>query len=97
MESNPTTLTVIPKVTIGTVTANGQVLTINGTGFGGFVTGSGTKISAVAPSGRTGQLVIIDGVVKSWSDTQIVASFRYTPQSLTVESVFGTATRRVSR
>ena len=97
MESNPTTLTVVPKVTIGTVNVNGLTTTINGTGFGGFVQGAGTKVSAVAVNGRTGKLVTIEGIVKSWNDTQIVVNFRYQPKSLTVESVFGTAIRRLSR
>jgi hypothetical protein len=97
MESNPTTLTVVPKVTIGTVNVSGLTTTINGTGFGGFAQGAGTKVSAVAVNGRTGKLVTIEGIIKSWKDTQIVVSFRYEPKTLTVESVFGTAVRRLGR
>jgi len=97
MESNPITLTVVPKVTIGTVNVSGLTTTINGTGFGGFMAGAGTKVSAVALNGRTGKLVTIEGIVKSWNDTQIVVSFRYEPKSLTVESVFGSAVRRLGR
>ena len=97
MESNPATLTVIPKVTIGTVNVSGLTTTINGTGFGGFAQGSGTKVSAVVANPRTGQLMTMEGVIKSWNDAQIVVNFRYSPKTLTVESVFGTAVRRISR
>ncbi len=95
--SNPTALSVLPRVTISTVSIDGLIATINGNGFGGFAPGSGMKVMAVAVNGRTGKLVTIEGIVKSWTDTKIVASFRYPPKSLTVTSVFGTAVRRLAR
>ena len=97
MESNPTKLMVVPNVAISSVQINGLMVTIDGRGFGGYASGSGTKVTAVAVNGRTGRLVTIEGVIRSWSDGRIVASFRYTPKSLTVTSVFGTATRRLAR
>jgi len=96
-ESNPTKLMVVPNVAISSVQIDGSMVTIDGSGFGGYASGSGTKVTAVAANGRTGRLVTIEGVIRSWSDGRIVASFRYTPKSLTVTSVFGTATRRLSR
>lgn len=97
VESNPLKLMVVPNVAISSVQVNGTLVTIAGSGFGGFASGSGTKVTAVAVNGRTGRLVTIDGVIKSWSNGRIEANFRYAPKTLTVTSVFGTATRRLSR
>ena len=87
--SNPTVPHGRSKGAIATVTTSGMLTTINGTGFGGFAAGSGTKVSAVGVNERTGKLVTFEGVVKSWTETKIVVGFRYAPQSLTVNSVFG--------
>lgn len=95
--SNPINLSIVPKVAISSVATSGILTTIDGTGFGGFASGSGTNVTAIVVSGRNGQLATVEGIVKSWTDTRIVVSFRYPPQSMTVHSVFGSVTRRLAR
>lgn len=85
--SNPTVISVTPKVSISDATADAGRVTINGSGFGGYAEGSTTAV--------TGTDTSVNGAIVSWSDTTIVAEFDASPSEVTVDSVFGTVTSRV--
>jgi hypothetical protein len=92
--SNPTVVSIVPRVTITSVTVNGR-MTITGRGFGGYAKGSGTAVIGTVASARGGRLRTLEATIVSWNDTKIVASFRETPQTLRVRSVFGDAGCRI--
>jgi hypothetical protein len=63
-------LTVVPSVTISSVTLNGGILTISGTGLGNQ---PGTNAQQYITFNHAGNVYYSD-TVTSWSDTQIVAN-----------------------
>ena len=85
--SNPAVISVVPKVEIADATASEGTVTINGSGFAGYAAGSGTAVKAT----DTG----VEGSIVSWSQTAIEVQFASVPESVTVVSVFGTATSEV--
>ena len=88
-QSNPLSLTVIPEVTISSVSAAGNAVTVDGSGFGEYLNAanSGTDVTV---AGATCS-------VDSWTDTQIVANCA-TAQcgQLTVNGVYGSASSNVA-
>jgi len=93
--SNPAAITVVPLVTINRAVADGRV-TISGRGFGGYARGSGTTVTGTVVSRKLAPPRILEATIISWTDSTIVAQFREVPQTVTVNSVFGQATSRVS-
>ena len=96
--SNLVVISVRPEVIISEASGRTRVQ-INGSGFGGYAEGSGTSVTGnrAAATGRRGNRSIMEATIISWSDTTIVAEFRSPPSQVTVNSVFGTAHRRVLR
>lgn len=92
--SNPTSLTVLPKVTVTGVNVNGLV-TIKGRGFGGYAIGSGTSVMGKVQNSRSGRWRTIEAAIVTWTDSEIVARFRETPQTLTIHSIFGEVSCRI--
>jgi len=76
--SNPSVITIVPEVIITEATGSGTI-TITGSGFGGFVDGSGTSVTAGT----------LEATIVSWNDTTIVAQFDSSPSEITVNSIFG--------
>jgi hypothetical protein len=95
--SNPLVISVTPEVIIADATVSRGRVTIQGSGFGGYVAGSGTEVSAKvgAANGKNRAHKTLVGTVVSWSDTTIVADFVGRPREVTVASVYGMATRQV--
>ncbi len=89
--SNPTVISIVPKVTITRATSNLRITTITGSGFGGYAVGSGTTVTGILTKTLGGPKPV-EATIVSWSDTKIVVSFRGIPQTVTVNSVFGSAT-----
>jgi hypothetical protein len=95
LTSNPTIVSVVPKVTIASARGTGLV-TITGSGVGGYAKGSGTMVTGTVSDARSGRSRVMQATIVSWSDTRIVVSFaRDMPRTLRVRSVFGEATARV--
>ena len=93
--SNPAAISIVPAVTITTAIANGPV-TLTGSGFGGYAQGSGTTVTGTVTRGPGKRARTVEATIISWSDTEIVARFRTIPRTVTVHSVFGSATSRVT-
>ncbi len=94
--SNPTVISVTPKVAISETTG-GATVTITGSGFGGYAAGSGTSVTGRVIR-RNGNSTTVDGTIVSWSDTVIEADFgSKRPNQVTVNSVFGSATAVVQQ
>ncbi len=91
--SNPAVLSVVPAVTITRAIAD-RMVTITGSGFGGYAEGSGTTVTGtvIATVGRRTRERNLEATIISWSDTKIVARFFAIPNKVTVRSVFGSAT-----
>jgi len=87
--SNPMNLTVVPKVSITSINVTGDVVTVDGSGFGGHMD--------AANSGTSVTVADAECAVQSWTDTHIVASCS-TAQCgpLTVNSVYGNATGNIA-
>lgn len=106
-ESNPISFTVTPKVVITSATAKKSIVTISGSGFGGYADApnSGTSCTGIATvkfgKGKNAptEEVSVEVTVISWEPTEIVVDFADgTPISVTVNSVFGsTATADVTK
>lgn len=96
--SNPVVISIVPVVRISRATYQGTV-TILGSGFGGYAKGSATSVTATITtfSGRRTATRTVEGKIVSWTDAKIVADFGTLPVQVTVKSVFGSATCRVSR
>ncbi len=96
--SNPTVVTVVPKVRIKRA-AGSTTVTILGNGFGGFARGSGTTVTGrvTTVEGKRTRIRVLTGTVVSWVDGKIVARFAAAPSQVTVRSVFGGATSAVAR
>jgi hypothetical protein len=86
--SNPVVISVVPEVIITRLSSDG-IVTIEGNGFGGYAAGSGTSVTGDI-AGET-----VEATVVSWSGTLIKADFGASPVTVTVNSVFGTATSEV--
>ncbi len=84
-------------VVISDATALEGTVTINGRGFGGYVAGSITSVTAPITTGNGNRktTTYVKGTIISWSDTTIVAEFDSGPNEVTVQSVFGTDTSEV--
>ncbi len=94
--SNPTVISVTPKVAIGKATG-GATVTVTGSGFGGYAAGSGTSVTGKVIR-RNGSSTTVEGTILSWSDTAIEADFgSKRPNQVTVNSVFGSATAVVQQ
>ena len=89
--SNPAVVTIIPKVAITRATSATGVVRILGRGFSGYALGSGTLVRG------TRGAITAEATITSWTDTAIVAEFSPTfrPQTVTVNSIFGSATASV--
>jgi hypothetical protein len=97
--SNPAVISVKPQVAIARAAGRSTVRII-GSGFGGYAAGSGTSVTGTVTIGnpKNGKTKTVDATIVSWSDTAIVADFgRRSPDDITVNSVFGSETSRVSR
>lgn len=96
--SNPTVLTVVPKVRVKRAAGNTTV-TILGNGFGGYARGSGTTVTGriTTVEGTRTRIRVLAGTIVSWTDGRIVARFAAIPNQVTVRSVFGGATAVVAR
>jgi hypothetical protein len=84
-------------VVITDATADGGIVTINGSGFGGYAVGSITSVTATFTTGNGTRITTrrVEGTIESWSNTTIVAQFDSAPNEVTVTSVFGTVTSEV--
>jgi hypothetical protein len=95
--SNPTVVSIVPKVTITNVRLNRPVVIV-GSGFGGYAKGSGTAVTATFAGLRRGRARTVEAAIVSWSNTRIVARFPetpQTPQTLSVRSVFGNTSYKI--
>ena len=95
--SNPTVITIVPTVRITRAAGSGTI-TISGSGFGGYAKGSGTVVTGKITSGKGKKATtkVLNGKIVSWVDGKIVARFDSTPNQVTVNSVFGSATSTLS-
>ncbi len=98
LASNPTVVTVVPKVRIKRAAGN-ETVTIVGSGFSGYARGSGTVVTGriTTVEGTRVRTRVLTGTIVSWVDGKIVARFVAAPNQVTVRSVFGTATSAVAR
>jgi hypothetical protein len=97
--SNPAVISVVPVPSISGVTSDGPV-TISGSGFGGHIEGAGTSITGTLTTKKgkkNATTTTVEATVVSWSDTEIVADFGTSPDDVTVNSVFGSATSEVGK
>ncbi|MHC4351419.1 MAG: PKD domain-containing protein [Planctomycetota bacterium] len=95
--SNPVVISVVPEVRIIEATApkDESVVEIRGSGFGGYAEGSGTVVAGTVNPGNS---TTVEAAIQAWSDTMILAVFDSDPpKEVTVNSVFGSATARVSK
>ncbi len=88
--SNPAVISVVPKVSIGSVSGDRRV-TIVGSGFGGYAAGSGTSVTGTITAGD-GSTTSVEAEIRSWNEKKIRAVFESRPDEITVHSVFGSAT-----
>jgi hypothetical protein len=98
--SNPVVISVTPKVKITETAADKSVVTITGSGFGGYAAGSGTSVVGKLTRRRGGNTTseTLEAEIVSWSDTKIEADFgSKRPNQVTVNSVFGSATEIVQQ
>jgi hypothetical protein len=95
--SNPAVVSVVPKVAI-TKAAGNRTVTIDGSGFGGYATGSGTSVTGTVTTGKGSNATTetLEATVVSWSDTKIEVVFASSPDDVTVNSIFGSATSEVA-
>ncbi len=100
LASNPTVVTVVPRVRIDRAAGRNGVVTIRGSGFGGYAKRSGTAVRGRFRTVQGGRVTIqyVNGTISSWDDGRIVVrwSSRLTPNQVTVRSVYGKATATVS-
>jgi hypothetical protein len=89
--SNVVAISLVPRVTISQVSAQGGIVTITGAGFGGHAPRSGTSVTGRTADGRN-----VTGTIISWTDGKIVARFGSLPSNVTVRSVFGKTTSSVT-
>ena len=55
-------------------------------------------ITSLSPTVNPGSNVMLEATIQAWSDTMILAVFgSETPKDVTVNSVFGSATAKVSK
>ncbi len=87
-------ITVIPSVSIASSVVSDGTVTIAGSGFGDHAEGSGTSVTQATAFG-TGQQEAAPAEIVSWSDTEIVARVESPPDSIAVNSLFGTAAAKV--
>ncbi|MHC4165898.1 MAG: hypothetical protein ACYSWQ_02950 [Planctomycetota bacterium] len=78
----------------GTGWVDDGIVTINGSGFAGYLEGLETSVTGkiTAGIGRTKTTTTVEATIVSWSDTVIKADFGASPDAVTVNSVFGTGT-----
>jgi hypothetical protein len=90
--SNPVGIALTPPVVIDSVTCTDGILTVNGSGFSGYVDAidSGTGVTSLISG------VLESGAVISWSDSGLIAEFPDCGDTVEVSSVFGTATADIS-
>lgn len=91
--SNPLNLAVTPKLSIASATASSNVVTITGSGFSAYMNAAGSKTGVTATItarvGKKSGTKTVQGVIQSWTDSQIVAKFPATPPAVTISTVFG--------
>lgn len=87
--SNPLNISVTPKVAISSK-AGTTTVTIYGQGFGSYLNAVGSDIGVTGVDRRGKALM---GTVRSWTDTKIVARFSSAPAKVTVNALFGSATK----
>jgi hypothetical protein len=91
--SNPTVISVTPKVVITRISGT-TVVKIIGRGFAGHQEGSGTSVTGKVVTGKGKNRITkyVEAEIVSWSDTSIEADFGSSrPNEVTVNSVFGNA------
>lgn len=92
--SNPLNITITPQVAITGKSVSRNVATITGTGFGTAslqtvnAVGSGMSVTGVDKRGK-----LLKGTVTSWSNTKVMAKFSTTPVTVTVNTIYGSATK----
>lgn len=93
-KSNPVVITVADAVTANSVTCLGNVVTIKGSGFSRYVkaTDSGTSLTAQDASGNT-----LNCKINSWRDATITATCNACPSTVTVNSIWGSASKQAPR
>lgn len=98
--SNPTVVTVRPQARINRAAGRNGVVTIRGSGFGGYAKRSGTAVRGRFRTVENRKAVIKyqNGTITSWEDGKIVVKWnsRVTPGHVTLRSVFGNATSAVA-
>jgi hypothetical protein len=93
--SNPAVISIKPQVTITGATGK-KTVTITGSGFAGYAAGSITSVTGSKGKNKK-KNGAVEGAIVSWSDTKIEAEFKKRPKEITVNSVFGSATSKVSK
>ncbi len=96
--SNPVVISIVPEVRIieAAVGRDQPVIEITGSGFSGYAEGSETSVTGTVKLGAT--TTVLKATILSWSDTMILATFDSgPPKNITVNSVFGSATSKVSK
>jgi hypothetical protein len=97
--SNRAAIIVKPQVTI-TEAAGDRMVTITGSGFGGYAEGSGTAVigTVTTRTGKKTKTRTVNASIVSWSETAIEADFGIgtSPSEVTVNSVFGSDSSQVN-
>jgi len=95
--SNPVVISIKPMVIITSATTGDGIVTIHGSGFGGYAPGSGTSVIGMVTTGagKRTTTATAEAAIISWSDTRIEAGFGAHPRKVAVNSVFGSAESRV--
>jgi hypothetical protein len=98
--SNPVVISIRPQVLI-TEASGESIVTITGSGFGGYGEGTAMRVTGRIAAGKSRDHAArnVKAEIVSWSDTAIVADFGVgaRPKQITVESVFGSVTAEVVR
>jgi hypothetical protein len=82
--SNPIDLSIIPEVTIATVSCSDGMLTITGTGFGDSQPAGAEAYINAKVGGMMADII-------SWTDTEIVADVPFCSDVVTVNALFGSS------
>ncbi|WP_305041134.1 hypothetical protein [Geoalkalibacter sp.] len=103
--SNPLVLAVRPAVVIDAARCRDGLVDVTGSGFGGHdpspLAGTGIRLRVQAQKDKDKKTrpgdVLMSGEVLSWSDARILARFASCGESLSIESVFGSASAPLAR
>jgi hypothetical protein len=98
--SNAVVISIVPRLVVRDATWDGTTVKIGGSGFSGYAAGSGTSVTGAATPGGSENKALSttpEATIVSWSDTAIEAAFDSRPNRITVNSVFSSATAKVSK